>query len=191
MRIKGLIIYILGAILMSQTAFSQVNFFTDDETDTLSTNFYQRNKSITTLAVCNIPSLQVGASFFIHNAENRVSYYLELKSNFSRRYVIDGVECYGDGTREKEVAYNATNLNVGLARGFTRNWFIYGGVGVVVKHTSYENEVENNYRYTVPNNGVWFNLVGGVMYVLDNNFSASVGIDLYDRDVTLGLGYTW
>ncbi|MCQ2959658.1 MAG: hypothetical protein MJ198_05645 [Bacteroidales bacterium] len=178
-------------ILLSQATFSQVNFFTDEETDSLATNFYQRNKQITTMIVGNLPSMQFGTALFIHNAEDKISYYVEAKSDFNRRYVIEGEECNGDGIRQKEVAYKTTSLNVGVARGFTRNWFIYAGAGFVLKNTEFENVVENNYRYNVPNNGVWFNMAAGTMYVFDNNFSALVGLDLYDRSVTIGLGYTW
>ncbi|MBR5432906.1 MAG: hypothetical protein IK117_00550 [Bacteroidales bacterium] len=174
-----------------QLSFSQVNFFTDDESDSLATNFYQRGKNVTTLLVANYPSMQFGTAFFIHNNENKASYFVEFKTNGSRRSKISGVECYGEGTREKEIAYTASTFNVGLGRGFTKNWFVYAGVGVVMKITDYENEVEDNYRYTVPYNDVWFNVAVGAMYVMDKNFSVMIGTDLYDRCVNVGLGYTW
>lgn len=191
MRQKYLLILLFAIFSCSQTAFCQVNFFTDDEADSLATNFYQRNKKVTALVVGNLPSFQVGAALFLHNEENRASYFFETKSNFNRRYVINGVECYGEGTRQKEVAYTTSSFTVGLGRGFTRNWFIYGGVGVVVKQTEFDNKVEDNYRYTVPNHGVWFNFVGGAMYVLDNDLSVLAALDLYDRSLTFGFGYSW
>lgn len=188
-QIKIILCFVLAAV--SSELFAQVNFFTNETEDSLATNFYKRDKKLTALIVGNVPSLQFGAACFIHNADNRASYYLEAKSNFNRRYILEGEECNGEGVREKEVAYTTTSYNIGIGRGFTRNWFIYGGVGVVVKHTHYENEVEDNYRYWVTNDGVWFNIVGGAMYVTDKNFSILAGMDLYDRSVTLGFGYTW
>ncbi|MBP5723850.1 MAG: hypothetical protein J6X18_09810 [Bacteroidales bacterium] len=174
-----------------QMAFGQVNFFTNDDTDSLATGFYQRGKKITVLAAANYPTMQFGAAFFIHNNENKASYYVECKTNGSRRATISGVECHGEGTREKEIAFTATSFNVGLGRGITKNWFLYAGVGVVLKTTNYENEVEDNYRYTVPYNDVWLNIPLGAMYVIDKNFSIAIGTELYDRCINVGFGYTW
>ncbi|MBR3980918.1 MAG: hypothetical protein IKJ98_07145 [Bacteroidales bacterium] len=188
---QRLFLILLLFLGLAQLATAQENFFTDDSQDTLAKNFYQRNKRMTILPIVNVPSFQTGAVVMIHNNENRVSYYFEAKTNFSRYYVISGVECYGEGTREKKVSFTSTIFNVGVARGFTRNWFVYGAVGTVVKQTHFDNEVEDNYRYTVPNNGIWFNLAVGGMYVTDKNFSMLAGFDLYDRSVTLGIGYTF
>ncbi len=178
-------------LLLSVSAIGQVNFFTDDSQDSLATNFYQRNKRCSVLIISDIPSLQTGAMVFFHNKENRASYFVSVKSNGSRRYVVDGEECYGDGVRQKELAYTASSVNVGLARGFTRNWFLYGGFGMLVKRTHYTNVIEDNYRYHISNQGVWLDLVGGTMYVADNGLSIMAGMDLSGRSVTIGLGYTW
>ncbi len=191
MRNKLSFILLIVSLSLTQTLFAQVNFFTNDETDSLSTDFYQRNCKMTVLAVANVPSLQFGGSLFIHNDEDKISYFLDAKSNFGRRYVIDGVECNGEGTRQKEVSFVENSFNVGFGRGVKRNLLVYGGIGFIVKETKYDNEIENNYRYTVPNHDIWFNLVGGVVYVLKNNMSALVGLDIYDRSLTLGVGYTW
>ena len=191
MKRKTFLFQLLAFIVLSQTAWGQVNFFTNEEQDSLAKNFYERGEKITVLAVTNVPSLQYGATTFIHNAENKTSYFFELKTNLSRRYVITGEELYGDGIRQKEVAYTTQSLNTGFARGFTRNWFVYGGFGVVIKNTKFDNQVEDNFRYHIPNNGVWFNIVGGAMYVANNNVSVLAGLDMYDRSITLGLGYTW
>ena len=177
--------------LVSFVSYAQVNFFTADTEDSLATNFYQRGKQFSVLPVVNFPTLQTGFVCFLHNETDRASYYFEAKTNVCRRYVIEGEECYGEGTREKEVGYNTSSFNIGLGRGFTRNWFIYGGVGVVIKKTFYDNEVEDSYRYWVTNEGVWFNLVVGTMFVTNKNISALAGLDLYDRTVTIGVGYTW
>lgn len=187
---KKVHISFLFAFFISQLAFGQVNFFTDDSMDSLATNFYQRNKKATIVAIMNVPSLQVGAIGFIHNGENKASYFVELKSNFGRHYVVNGEECYGEGTRQKDLPYRTTSLNVGVSRGFTRNWFIYGGFGMVVKRTDFDNKIEDNYRYHIDNQGVWFNVAVGAMYVTDSDFSVLAGMDLYDRSVTLGIGYS-
>lgn len=181
---------LLFMITVSLETFSQINFFTNVEDDSLATNFYQRNKKATILVCSTIPSLQVGGVLFLHNADNRASYYFEMKTNGNRRYVITGSECGGDGVRQKEVAYTTSSVSVGLSRGFTKNWFIYGAVGVVVKNTHYDNQIEDNYRFPVPNEGLWFNIAGGTLYVADNNLSFLIGMDFYDRGVTLGLGYS-
>ncbi len=178
-------------LLLSVSAIGQVNFFTDDAQDSLATNFYQRNKRFSALVVSSLPTLQTGATVFIHNKENRSSYYVSLKSNFNRRYVVNGEECYGEGVRQKELAYTASSLNVGLARGFTRNWFIFAGFGMLVKQTHYSNVIEDNYRYHISNQGVWLDVAAGTMYVADNGLSLLAGMNLNDRSVTIGLGYTW
>lgn len=174
-----------------QTALGQVNFFTNDESDSLAMHFYQRNKKVTVLGVANYPSMQFGTALFLHNNENKLSYFFEVKTNGSRRYIITGEECYGEATREKEVSYSATTFNVGLSQGFTKNWFAYVGLGVVLKTTDFENEIEDNFRYTVPYNDVWFNVAVGAMYVFDKNYAVMIGTDLYDRCVNVGIGYTW
>ena len=184
-------ILLLVSIIVTQSVSAQVNFFTNEEADSSSTDFYLRNKKMTVYAIANVPSLQFGGSLFIHNNDDRISYFFEAKSNFGRRYVIEGEECYGEGTRQKEVSYTASAFNIGFGRGIKRNLLVYGGIGFIVKETRYDNEIENNYRYTVPNHDIWFNIVGGVGYVLNNNISALLGLDLYDRSVTLGVGYTW
>lgn len=191
MNIKTFLLQLLTFVALSQTTWGQVNFFTNEEQDSLAKNFYERGEKITVLAVANIPSLQFGATTFIHNTENKASYFFEIKSNVNRRYVISGEELYADGFRQKEISYTTQSFNTGLARGFSRNWFVYGGFGVIVKHSKFDNQVEDNYRYHIPNQGVWLNIVGGAMYVANNKFSMLAGLDLYDKSITLGFGYTW
>lgn len=178
-------------LLLSLSSIGQVNFFTDDAQDSLATNFYQRDKRFSALVITSLPSLQTGAIGFIHNNENRSSYYVSVKTNGSRRYVVDGEECYGEGVRQKELAYTASSVNFGLARGFTRNWFLMGGLGMLVKRTNFTNKVEDNYRYHITNQGIWLDIFAGTMYVADNGLSLLAGMDLNDRSVTIGLGYTW
>ena len=96
MKSKTFLFQLLAFIVLSQTAWGQVNFFTKEEQDSLTKNFYERGERITVLAVANVPSLQCGAMVFFHDTENRASHFFEAKTNVSRRYVIVGEELHGD-----------------------------------------------------------------------------------------------
>lgn len=181
----------LSFMLIAMLGFSQINFFSADIDDSLSTDFYKRNNKITCIVLGNLPSKQVGASFFIHNPTNRISYYIDCKTNIEQRYVISGTEIGGTGIQQKKIPYRSINFNVGIARGITRNWFIYGATGIIAQRSYFENESSNAYSYSIPKHGMWYNVGFGGMYVSEMNLSIQAGMDIYDRSINFGIGYTW
>lgn len=180
----------LSLLLLTLSGFSQINFFTSDANDSLTTDFYKRNLKLTALVIGNIQSKDVGASFFIHNPDDRISYYFDFKTNLKSDYVISGTEINGNGIQQKIIPYRSFICNVGIARGFTRNWFIYGATGFVAKRSYFENSTTDTYSYNIPNHGMWYNLSLGAMYVSDNKISVQAGMDLYNKSINFGLGYT-
>jgi hypothetical protein len=182
---------IIVLLLLCQVGFSQINFFTTDADDSLTTDFYKRNKNVTALVLANVKNGQFGASFFVHNSTDRISYYVDCKTNFQTTYVIKGDEINGNGTAQKSVPYTSFSMNFGVARAFTRNTFVYASTGIVARKTYFENSVGSAYSFIIPNHGMWYNLGFGALYVTNKNFSLQAGVDLFDKSINLGLGYTF
>lgn len=186
---RGLLLLSIG-LLSVLSGYAQFNFFTNQDDDSLSTDFYTRSLNYTALAIGNIKTYDVGFSLFIHNQTDRISWYFDCKTNTHSRYVITGTEIEGSGITQKKIPYRSLTCNIGIARAVTRNWFVYAAPGFVAQRSYYTNTVDAAYSYSIPKHGMWYNITCGGMYVSDNRISAQIGMDLYYKTIQIGLGYS-
>jgi hypothetical protein len=199
MTIKKIIL-ILSFGVLATSSFAQLNFFGADD-DALTKDFYKRSIRYTATAVCNLPKFNVGAAFLLHSPNNRISFYFDAKINTKQKYTIDGWKIDNVGHTQtpisKRVTYQYLLANVGIARAVTRNFILYAAVGVCAQNTNFtNNEItqETPYStqyYTIPRQGLQHNFGVGALYVTNKKFTLQLGMDLFDRSINTGIGYTW
>ncbi len=191
MTIKKIILIFAFGVL-SATSFAQINFFgTDDDAQTK--DFYKRSMRYTATAVCNFPKFNIGAAFLLHSQQDRISFYFDAKVN-KRTYDIEGFEIDAEQNKlpiTESVKYDYLLANIGIARGVTRNWIIYAAVGVVAQRTDLSNEIGSGRIFTIPRQGLQHNFGVGAFYVTDKKITIQLGMDLFDRSINTGIGYTW
>lgn len=188
------IFFILAFSVFATTSFAQLNFFGADD-DALTKDFYKRSMRYTATAVCNFPKFNVGAAFLLHSSSNRISFYFDAKINTKQEYTINGWEIDNIEQTQtpisKRVSYQYLLANVGIARAVTRNFILYAAVGVVAQKTDFINTAGSGQNFTIPRQGVQHNFGVGVFYVTNKKFTFQLGMDLFDRSINTGIGYTW
>jgi len=208
MTIKKIILLCAFGIIAT-AGFTQVNFFGADD-DAQTKDFYKRSMHYTAVAVCNFqkfpkfkedstfsfPEFNAGAAFLLHLPTNRISFYFDAKVNAKQQYKIygtkiDNAEKTTTPVLDSVVSYQSLLANVGIARAVTRNWIIYAAVGVSAQNTNFKNKHESGQNFTIPRQGVRHNFGAGVLYVTDKKFTFQLGMDLLDRSINTGIGYTW
>ncbi|HON51791.1 MAG TPA: hypothetical protein P5243_00600 [Bacteroidales bacterium] len=188
---KQVIGFIVVCLVSIHASFAQYNFFTAQTNDSLTTDFYKRSLRVTTIVLYQMNVHDIGASFFIHNSLDRISYYIECKTNLPGRYVITGNQLQGLGVSQMIVPYRSFSCNIGIARAVTRNWFVYAAPGFVAQRTYYTNTENSLFTYTIPKHGMWYTATFGGMYAANNKLSAQAGIDIFNKNLLVGIGYTF
>lgn len=183
------IIFIITFCALATTSFAQQNFFGADD-DALTKDFYKRSMHYTATALCNFPKWNVGAAFMFHSPNDRISFYFDAKINAKQRYTIEGFE-NNTIAISKSVNYQSLLANVGIARAVTRNFILYAAVGVSAQKTDFKNSAGSGKNFEIPRQGLQHNFGIGVFYVTNKKLTFQLGMDLFDRSVNTGIGYTW
>lgn len=187
-----LFVTIICTFCISLSGMAQINFFDSNEKDLATKDFYKRSVKYTVNAIISTPNLETGLSFFSHQPIDRVSYYFDFKTNIIGSYDITGEEINGTGIIQKKVRYRSATTNIGIGHGFTRNLVIYASLGMVAQKTyDFKNTIASGYNFFVSKHGLYPNYGIGLLYVDNSKWSGQFGIDLYDRSISFGCGYTW
>lgn len=189
--IKRIYVALFVSMCCLQISYAQINFFTNQSDDSLTTDFYKRSLKTTAIVLGNSKTYDIGVSIFRHNSIDRISLYADFKINTQHRYVITGTEINGLGITQKKIPYRSFSCNIGIARAVTRNWFVYAAPGFVAQRSYFENTVGDAYSYTISKHGMWYNMTFGGLYVADNKLSVQAGMDIFNKNLQIGIGYTF
>lgn len=177
-------------LIVSLSSSAQSFFFIEDLTDTASNDFYEYNKHFCVMYQANWPENLFGLSLFIHNEDQRLSYYVEFKTNYKDDYIIDG-EVIETGTKiQKRGSYSRYILGTGIGVPIRKNLMAYGNVGILYQKTLNDINPDrgNNFDYKDKTD---FHLGVGFLYVTKKGFSGLVGADLTTLTLNVGIGYSF
>lgn len=188
MRMKKIYMLCVCVCCIASSLSAQVNFFTK-ETDTLYPSFYARSQSVTLMAVSVLPHYMFGISCFVHNNNDYVSYYVGFATNGAQNKTITAVEKDGSTTMQLRIPFTYLQSHVGMAQGLTRNLFAYIHTGFVYTYSTFT-PTHDTYSYADIPQGMNILLGFGVLYVTESKLSFQAGMQSFQRNFVVGIGYT-
>ncbi|MBK8808263.1 MAG: hypothetical protein IPO21_17210 [Bacteroidales bacterium] len=168
---------------------SQVFFFNDKISDSTSYNFYEFNSKFSLLANYNIQKKNIGISVFIHNEKQRLSYNFEAKTNVRGYYLNEGISLDSSSLLQKKSGFVEYVVATGIGISMKKNLLIYGNLGIHYINTLNQPNPDRDHYFKYENL-IDIHLGVGVLYVLKNRISFSLGADVITKSINVGVGYS-
>lgn len=185
---KKILLLLLFAISLGVNA--QTFFFVDKEVDSTSNDFYEYHKKFSVLYQINLPNNFYGVTLVLHNEEQRLSYYLEAKTNWQNTEIITGQEIDNTNNEiQKRVTFSEFKIGSGLAIPVLKNFLVYGNVGIRYIKTYRDYTPDRGYNFAYRNEAD-LHVAAGVIYVSDKGLSLQCGLDIITKTLDFGIGFT-